>query len=58
VNIVAFIIAMAFFVFGMLLMGYATTFTGFEAIAFFGGILSVALAVAIPVNILGRGDGV
>lgn len=57
-NVVAFIIAMAFFVFGMLLMGYAPGLAGFEAIAFFGGILSVALAVAIPVNILGRGDGV
>lgn len=57
-NVVAFIIAMAFFVFGMLLMGYAPELAGFEALIFFGGILSVALSVAIPVNILGRGDGV
>ncbi|WP_187432620.1 hypothetical protein [Agromyces mariniharenae] len=57
-NVVAFIIAMAFFVFGMLLMGYAPGLPGFEAVVFFGGILSVAIAVAIPVNILGRGDGV
>ena len=49
---------MAFFLFGMLLMGYAPELAGFEAIAFFGGILSVAIAVAIPVNILGRTDGV
>jgi hypothetical protein len=58
VNVVAFIIAMAFFVFGMLLMGYTPELAGFEAVTFFGGIFSVALAVAIPVNILGRGDGV
>ena len=57
-NVIAFLIAMGFFVFGMLLMGYAPTLSGFEAATFFGGILSVALAVAIPVNILGRGDGV
>lgn len=57
-NVVAFIIAMGIFVFGMLLMGYAPTLPGLEAIAFFGGILCVAVAVAIPVNILGRGDGV
>ncbi len=57
-NVVAFIIAMAFFVFGMLLMGYAPELPGFEAAVFFGGILSVAVAVAIPVNLLGRGDGV
>ena len=57
-NVVTFIIAMAFFVFGMLLMGYAPGLPGLEAVVFFGGILSVAIAVAIPVNILGRGDGV
>ena len=57
-NVIAFIIAMAFFLFGMLLMGYAPELAGFEAIAFFGGILSVAVAVAIPVNLLGRADGV
>ena len=57
-NVVAFIIAMAFFCFGMLLMGYAPGLPGLEAVVFLGGILSVAIAVAIPVNILGRGDGV
>lgn len=57
-NVVAFIIAMGIFVFGMGLMGYAPGLPGFEAIIFFAGILCVAVAVAIPVNILGRGDGV
>jgi len=58
VNVVAFLFSMAIFVFGMWLMGTAPVMPGFEAITFFGGILAVAVAVAIPVNMLGRGDGV
>jgi len=58
VNVVAFLIAMGFFVFGMWVLSIAPELAGFEAATFFGGILCVALAVAIPVNILGRGDGV
>jgi hypothetical protein len=59
VNVVVFLIAMAFFVFGMWLMGIALGVpTGLEAATFFGGILCVSLAVAIPVNLLGRADGV
>ena len=58
VNVVATIIAMGFFVFGMWLMGTAPELASFQAAVFFGGILCVALAVAIPVNILGRADGV
>jgi hypothetical protein len=58
VNVVAFLIAMGLFVFGMWLMGIAVGLVGFEALLFFGGILCVALAVAIPVSLLGRADGV
>jgi hypothetical protein len=58
VNVVAFLIAMGFFVFGMWILSIAPELPGFEAVTFFGGILCVALAVAIPVNVLGRGDGV
>lgn len=57
-NVVAFLIAMGFFVFGMWVLSIAPGLAGLEAATFFGGILCVALAVAIPVNILGRGDGV
>ena len=57
-NVITFIIAMAIFLFGLWLMSIAVELPGFEAISFFGGILSVSLAVAIPVNILGRADGV
>lgn len=57
-NVVAFVIAMGFFLFGMWLMGIAAGVPGLEAIVFFGGILCVSLAVAIPMSILGRADGV
>ena len=57
-NVVAFLIAMGLFVFGMWIMGIAPETVGLQAPLFFGGILCVALAVAIPTSILGRGDGV
>ena len=57
-NVVAFLIAMGFVVFGMWIFSVAPELAGFEAVTFFGGILCVAIAVAIPANILGRGDGV
>lgn len=55
-NAVPFVIAMALFVFGMWLMGIALELTSFQALVFFGGILCVALALAIPVNLLGQRD--
>ena len=55
-NVIAFLIAMGLFVFGMWLMGNAFEVVGLEAAVFFGGILCVALALAIPFNILGRAD--
>jgi hypothetical protein len=58
VNVVAFLIAMGLFVFGMWVMSIAPEIAGLQAILFFGGILCVALALAIPINLLGRGDGV
>lgn len=49
-----FLIAMALFLFGLWLMSVADVVIGFEALVFFGGILSAALALAIPINLLGR----
>ncbi|GAA2045550.1 hypothetical protein GCM10009819_36210 [Agromyces tropicus] len=49
-----FLISMALFVFGMWLFSIADVVAGFEAIVFFGGILCVAIALAIPFNVLGR----
>lgn len=49
-----FLIAMALFLFGLWLMSVADVVLGFEALVFFGGILCAALALAIPMNVLGR----
>ncbi len=57
-NVVAFVIAMGLFLFGMWLMGTAPEVAGLQAILFFAGILCVVVAVAIPMSILGRADGV
>ena len=57
-NVVAFLFAMGMFVFGLWLMSIAPELVGFQAAVFFGGIVCASIAVAIPVNILGRGDGV
>jgi hypothetical protein len=54
VSLFPFLIAMAFFVFGLWLMSVADAVIGFESLVFFGGILSAALALAIPINLLGR----
>ena len=57
-NVVAFVIAMGIFLLGLWLMSIAAELPGFEAVTFFGGILCAAVAVAIPMNVLGRADGV
>ena len=56
-NVIAFLIAMGIFVFGLWLMGISVSLPGFEAVTFFAGILCASLALAIPMNILGRSDG-
>ena len=56
-NVVAFLICMGIFVFGLWLMSFAPEVAGFEAVTFLGGILCASLALAIPMNVLGRSDG-
>ncbi|HYI33135.1 MAG TPA: hypothetical protein VEX88_06700 [Glaciibacter sp.] len=51
-NIVVFFIAAAILLFGFWLFGLAFTVTVFQLPIFLAGILCVALAYAIPVNIL------
>jgi hypothetical protein len=51
-HILAFIIAMAAFVFGFFLFGLAFSVTAFQAVIFFAGIVAVSLAVAIPMHML------
>ena len=55
-NVVTFLISMGLFVFGMWLMGTAPELASFQAAVFFGGILCVAAALAIPTTLLGRSD--
>ncbi len=53
-KIFVYVIAMAFFVGGIILMGYAIGMKEGMALMFFGGILSVSVALAIPFNLLGE----
>lgn len=53
-KVIIFVIALALFVGGMLLMGYAFTLTEGMAIMFFGGIVAVSLSLAIPFHLLGK----
>jgi hypothetical protein len=54
VKVIVFVIALALFVGGMVLMGYAFTLTQGMAIMFFGGIIAVSLSLAIPFHLLGK----
>lgn len=56
-NGILFVIAMGIFVFGMWLMGNAAHMPGIEGLVFVAGILCVAVALAIPTTLLGRGTG-
>ena len=55
-RIIAFVIALAFFLGGLMLMGYAFGAGGAAFLMFFGGILAVAVSIVIPVHILKRID--
>jgi hypothetical protein len=57
VNGILFVIAMGIFLFGMWLMGNASHIVGIESLVFVAGILCVAIALAIPTSLLGRGNG-
>ncbi|BDZ63605.1 hypothetical protein [Agromyces mangrovi Wang et al. 2018] len=56
-NVFAFVIAMLLFLLGMLAFGMAFVATGFETLVFAGGILLIAVSLAIPFHLLGRTDG-
>jgi len=55
-NVVAFLIAIALFIGGLLLMGYSFYVEGFQLVVFLGGILAVSLSIALPVHVLKRID--
>ena len=51
-HIVSFIAAMAIFVLGLWLFGFAFTVTAWQGPIFVSGILAVAVAIAIPAHVL------
>lgn len=55
-NGIAFVVAFALFVGGILLMGYAGVVAGFESLVFFAGIMAASIAVAIPFHLMKRID--
>jgi hypothetical protein len=55
-KVIMFLICFAIFLLGFYLMSIADVVTGGEAITFIGGILAVALSIAIPVHILPKFD--
>lgn len=55
-KIIAFVIAMVFFVGGILLMGYSFEPGGGEAISFAGGILCIGASLFIPFHLLKQLD--
>ncbi|MHB1172632.1 MAG: hypothetical protein ACYCZY_09090 [Lacisediminihabitans sp.] len=56
-HIVAFFIAFALFLGGIVLMGYSFGTAGDPGLMFFGGIVAVAVSIVIPIHILKRIDG-
>jgi hypothetical protein len=57
-NVIAFIVAFALFVGGLLLFGYAfSAESAFQGPMFFAGILSIGASFALPVHVLKRIDG-
>lgn len=53
-NVIAFLVAFALFVAGLVMMGYAFSVEGFEIAMFLGGILVASLGIAVPVHVLKR----
>lgn len=56
-NVFAFVIAIALFIGGLALFAFSFYAVGFEGVVFFGGILAVSAAIALPVHVLKRIDG-
>ncbi|WP_345761224.1 hypothetical protein [Diaminobutyricibacter sp. McL0608] len=53
---IAVIISFVLFVGGIVVLGYATTLPAWQGLAFFGGIVCIALSIAIPVHVLPKFD--
>lgn len=55
-KVILFLVCFAIFLLGLFLMSIADVATGIEGITFVGGILTVAISIAIPIHILPRLD--
>lgn len=56
-KVFAFLVALAFFVGGLLLFGYAfAAGPGWDIVVFGGGILAIAVALGIPFHLLEKFD--
>jgi len=55
-NIIAFVISLALFVGGLLMMGYSFYAEGIQGIVFVGGILVTSAGIALPIHVLKRID--
>ncbi len=55
-TVVFLILSFAFFAGGIALMGVAPTLDAWQALVFFAGIVCVALAFALPMNVLPKLD--
>ncbi len=55
-KVIQFLIALVFFLGGMLLMGYSFELADGQAFMFFGGIVAIAIALFIPFHIIGTSE--
>ena len=55
-NVIALIVSFVLFLGGMALMGYAPEFTGWQGPTVIGGVVAMALAFAIPMQVLSKLD--
>lgn len=55
-NVIALIVSFVLFLGGMFLMGLAPELESFQALVFFGGIVSIALSFGLPMSVLRKFD--
>ncbi|MGN6762695.1 MAG: hypothetical protein ACTHJI_15360 [Leifsonia sp.] len=53
-DVLAFIGCFILFLFGLFLLGLASTLPAWEGVVFFGGVICIALSFGIPVGVLGH----
>ncbi|WP_199245853.1 hypothetical protein [Leifsonia sp. AG29] len=53
-SVIAFILCFLLMLFGIFLLGVATTLPAWQGLVFFGGIICIALSFGIPVHVLSK----